>query len=102
MPKSAIVPAAILAGFLFSSCACGPPPGVIFVPVPPPLARAEAMTVVPGPGYIWIAGRWGWAEGRYVWRPGRWEKPPRRRAAWVPGHWKHSRHGWYWKEGHWR
>jgi WXXGXW repeat (2 copies) len=101
MSKISIVPAAVLAGLLFS-CACGPPPGAIFAPVPPPPPRVEVMGVIPGPGYIWIGGHWGWFEGRYTWSAGRWERRPRAEAAGRPGHWRHSSHGWYWKEGRWK
>jgi hypothetical protein len=56
---------------------------------------------MPGPGYAWIDGYWGWRGGRYIWVPGRWDRPPYAGAYWNHGHWDHYPEGWRFHEGHW-
>jgi hypothetical protein len=87
------------------------PPGVAVVPGPggefyvqqaPPALVAEAPPPMPGPGYIWCPGYWGWHHNRHDWVRGHWAVPPRRAAVWVPHHWEHGHHGWRLAPGHWR
>jgi len=84
---------------LTASCVAGV---VYYAPGPPPPVRVEAFGVAPGPGYIWLAGYWGWRGGRYEWAPGRWERPPRPRAVWVAPRWEHYGNRYRFHEGRWR
>jgi hypothetical protein len=68
---------------------------------PPPPLRYEAQPPIPGPGYVWIDGYWGWRDGRYIWFPGRWNRPPYEGGYWVHSHWDHYPEGWRLHEGHW-
>lgn len=87
-----------------SACLPPPPMGAVVVERRPPADRVEVIGVAPTPGYVWIAGYWGWEGGRrdYVWVPGRWSAVERGRRGWVPGRWRHGRGGWFWIDGHWR
>jgi WXXGXW repeat (2 copies) len=62
--------------------ASAPPPGVVYVNGGPPVSLVDPVTVMPGPGYVWIEGAWFW-EGRWVWHRGYWMRPPRAGAAWI-------------------
>ncbi len=53
-------------------------------PVPPP-PRYVAISPAPGPGYVWMAGYWGYNGAGYVWVPGRWAFTPHPGLAWIPG-----------------
>jgi len=74
----------------------------VYVGVAPPPLVVETRPVVPGPGYVWVAGYHRWDGHAYIWVPGRWAIPPHHKTVWVAGHWKKSPQGWYWMEGHWR
>jgi hypothetical protein len=97
---------AMLALVTSAACAYNPPPStrVVYIERRPPAARVEVIGVRPGPGYVWVAGYWGWSGADYYWVPGRWVIPPQRvYTAWVPGRWDHHRgRGWYYRPGHWR
>jgi hypothetical protein len=67
----------------------------------PPGGRGEVVIRSPGPGYIWIAGYWGWGGGRYYWVPGRWVRG-RRGQNWVDGRWEQQGKRYVWRKGHWR
>jgi hypothetical protein len=95
--------AAVALGCLPLLTACPPPPpGRVYVRIPPPVPVVEVEGVAPGAEFIWIRGYHRWEGDRYVWFPGRWERRPRAGAVWVEGHWAEHRRGWYWVEGHWR
>jgi hypothetical protein len=65
---------------------------------PPPLV--EVVPVAPGPGYLWVGGRWGWVGTRWVWRPGR-HVVVRPGYQFRPGHWQARPHGWVYVRPHW-
>jgi hypothetical protein len=69
----------------------GPPPALVYEPVPP--GR---------PGWVWVRGHWAWNGARWFWVRGYWARAPRYRAVWVPGYWAHRARGWVWIEGYWR
>ncbi len=96
--------APVLVSALLASAACAPPPppGRVYVVRRPPPARVEAVTVAPGPGYVWVGGHWRWDRQDYAWVPGHWIAPERGHRHWVAGHWARDRRGWYWVDGHWR
>jgi hypothetical protein len=100
--QAAVLAAGFAAVLTSAACLPSPPPGAVYVRVPPPAARVEVSGVAPGPDSIWVDGYWVWRDSRYAWVDGRWDRRPRARARWVPGHWKNTRHGWYWVPGHWR
>ncbi|HYV98675.1 MAG TPA: hypothetical protein VE967_14560 [Gemmatimonadaceae bacterium] len=68
----------------------------------PPSLRAEIRVAPPGPGYVWVAGHWGYRGNDYYWIPGAWMRVETGYRRWQPGQWRHDRRGWYWVEGHWR
>lgn len=83
-----------------------PPPEaqapVVIVATPPPPVREAVSPFAPGPGYVWIAGYWGWEHGRRLWVRGRWERPPHGYHVWVPPHWERHRRGYAFYRGYWR
>lgn len=76
------------------------PQVVVAEPPPPPVQ--EVLVASPGPGYIWVAGYWGWENGRRQWFRGHWELPPRGYHAWIAPRWEHRRHGYVYIRGYWR
>lgn len=83
------------------ACAGGGGYGAYVETAPPP-DRVEVIEVSPGPGHVWVDGRWAWSGGAYVWEPGRWVVPERGHHRWNKGHWQRTRNGWYWVDGRWR
>jgi hypothetical protein len=43
----------------------------VYATIPPPPFRVETYGPVPGIGFVWIQGYWGWRNDAYVWIPGR-------------------------------
>jgi hypothetical protein len=88
-----------------ASVACGggpPPPGRVYVVDRPPIAPVEVRGAIPGPGWVWIPGRYHSQPGGFLWESGHWDRLPRGKKRWERGHWAHERRGWYWVEGRWR
>ena len=69
---------------------------------PPPLLVYE-QPMVPGDGYIWTPGYWGWSQRdrEYYWIPGTWVLAPQPGYLWTPGYWAYSRGGYLWNLGYW-
>ena len=65
----------------------------------PPPPRYE---VVPDsrPGYIWVAGYWGWSGTQHVWVNGQYV-PERLHHHWVTAKWEHRGAHWYFEDGRW-
>jgi hypothetical protein len=59
----------------------------ISAPMAPPLLPVYAQPPIPGPGYLWVPGYWGWDGTEYYWVPGYWEQPPSIGLYWTPGYW---------------
>jgi hypothetical protein len=74
--------------------------GIYIGHAPPPL-REEVRPAMPGVGYAWVDGYWGWQGNRYVWINGRWDHPPYEGGVWNHPHYDHYRQGWQYHEGHW-
>ena len=94
----------LCAVILLAATGCVVAPRPVAAPPTPPPYPAEVVPPQPGPGYVWVAGHWGWRprERRYVWLPGRWVVPQGPGYAWTPGHWEPRPGGYVWIEGHWR
>ena len=69
---------------------------------PPPLV-VYAQPPLPGPGYIWTPGYWGWDDeaGDYYWVPGAWVLAPEVDVLWTPGYWGWSDGVYRWHDGYW-
>ncbi|HVC89391.1 MAG TPA: hypothetical protein VND66_02095, partial [Acidobacteriaceae bacterium] len=68
---------------------------------PPPFpVDAYDQPPMPGDGYAWTPGYWGWDDG-WDWVPGAWVYPPYVGALWTPGYWGWGGglYGWY--PGYW-
>jgi hypothetical protein len=53
---------------------------------PPPLP-SYSQPAIPGRGYIWVPGYWGWNGTGYYWVPAYWARPPAAGLLWTPGYW---------------
>ena len=73
----------------------------VYIGTPPPPLRYEVRPPIPGPGYVWNDGYWGWGGDRYNWIGGRWQRPPYQGAYWSHPHYDHYDRGWQMHEGHW-
>ncbi len=67
---------------------------------PPPLVAYD-QPPLPGPGYLWTPGYWGWGSYGYYWIPGTWVLPPQAGFLWTPPWWgfvggRYLFHGGYW------
>jgi hypothetical protein len=69
---------------------------------PPPLP-SYSQPAVPGPGYIWIPGAWGWNGTGYYWVPAYWALPPAADLLWTPGYWafNDTDHDYVFHSGYW-
>ena len=95
----------LILGVSPAAAACGggpPPPGRVYVVDRPPRPPVEVRGAVPGPGWVWIPGRYQWQPNGFLWQVGHWDRVPRGKQRWERGHWNHDRRGWYWMEGRWR
>jgi hypothetical protein len=59
----------------------------VTVSLAPPVLPVYAQPPIPGPGYLWTPGYWGWGAAGYYWVPGTWALPPRVGLLWTPGYW---------------
>ena len=77
---------------LFISINVAPPPLVVYAQPP-----------IPGPGFMWTPGYWGWDEevGDYYWVPGAWVPAPEPGLLWTPGYWGWSNGVYVWNAGYW-
>lgn len=103
MPAHPIAAAALVAGLGLSLASlpagatpdCGPgaaaggPARVAVGAAPPPRLPPERQPPIPGYGYIWTPGYWGWnaAINDYYWISGIWALPPRVGLLWTPAWW---------------
>ena len=68
---------------------------------PPPFPiDAYDQPPMPGDGYIWTPGYWGW-DGGWYWVPGVWTYPPYVGALWTPGYWGWTGGYYGWYPGYW-
>jgi hypothetical protein len=77
--------------------------GGVFLSVnigPPPLPVYE-QPPIPGAGYIWTPGYWGWGDEGYYWVPGTWVQPPEVGLLWTPGYWGWNNGAYMFNAGYW-
>ena len=69
---------------------------------PPPLPVYD-QPPIPGDGYIWTPGYWGWNAdvSDYYWVPGTWVLPPRVGVLWTPPYWGWSNGAYLFHAGYW-
>jgi hypothetical protein len=69
---------------------------------PPPLP-VYVQPPMPGYGYMWTPGYWGWASGPgdYYWVPGTWVEPPSVGLLWTPGYWGWNDGAYVFNDGYW-
>jgi hypothetical protein len=56
---------------------------------------------VPGDGYLWTPGYWGYTADGYYWVPGVWVQAPYQGALWTPGYWGYWNHHYGFYHGYW-
>jgi len=69
---------------------------------PPPLPETE-QPPMPGYGYEWTPGSWGWNPdiNDYYWTPGAWILPPAIGLFWTPGFWAWDDGVYVFSAGYW-
>jgi hypothetical protein len=96
-----IIPAAVIAAFVFFAPKTAP--AQIFVSVrfgPPPLPVYSQPPCVT-PGYLWNPGYWAYGPMGYYWVPGVWIAPPLVGVLWTPGYWGFGGGLYGWHAGYW-
>ncbi len=75
----------------------------ISISVAPPVLPVYVQPPLPGPGFLWTPGYWGWDEevGDYYWVPGAWVAAPEPGLLWTPGYWGWSNGVYVWNAGYW-
>ena len=75
----------------------------VAINIGPPLLPVYVQPPVPGNGYLWTPGYWGWSnsDNDYYWVPGTWVLPPTVGVLWTPGYWGFSSGGYRWRTGYW-
>jgi len=73
----------------------------VSITVAPPPLPVYVQPVIPGPGWIWAPGYWGWGPYGYYWVPGTWVRPPRIGFLWTPGWWGWGDGVYLWHAGYW-
>ena len=91
----------LAAGLALSAAGCVYPARTVYYGPPPP-PHAEVVGVAPGPGYVWIHGRWAWRGGNYVWVVGHWTARPGYASVWVDGRWENRGGNYVFVDGYWR
>jgi hypothetical protein len=75
----------------------------IHIGIAPPALPVYVQPPIPGDGYIWTPGYWGYEDAGYYWVPGTWVIAPQPGYLWTPGYWGfeggfYGWHGGYWGE----
>jgi hypothetical protein len=96
-----MVPAAYGDGINFSLNLS--PPAVVYPNTQPPVPLVETPSPVPGPGYVWINGSWGWGnDHHWTWDKGRWAVPPHPGMRYVPNQYSDRGHRHVFERGGWK
>ena len=69
----------------------------------PPLLPIYEQPILPGDGYLWAPGYWGYdySANDYYWVPGTWVIGPQVGFLWTPGYWGWGGNGYYFNQGYW-
>jgi hypothetical protein len=73
----------------------------VSVSIAPPPLPIYAQPIMPGDGYMWTPGYWGYAGGGYFWVPGTWVLAPYVGALWTPGYWGWNNGFYVFNGGYW-
>jgi hypothetical protein len=73
----------------------------VSVRIGPPALPVYAQPILPGPGYLWTPGYWGYGPDGYYWVPGTWVVAPAVGLLWTPGYWGWGGGGYLWHAGYW-
>ena len=68
---------------------------------PPPPLPEYSQSELPGDGYLWTPGYWGYSPQGYYWVPGAWARPPEVGLLWTPGYWGYSESRYRYHNGFW-
>jgi hypothetical protein len=70
---------------------------------PPPRLPEQTQPPIPGYGYVWTPGYWGWnaAVNDYYWVPGLWAMPPQIGVLWTPPWWGWNDGVYLFNAGYW-
>jgi hypothetical protein len=75
---------------------------IISVEVPPPPLPIYEQPIIPGPGYLWVPGYWGWTDDfGYYWVPGTWVLAPEPGLLWTPAYWAWNDGEYLFYPGYW-
>ncbi len=102
--KSTLAPSALLLALL---APFAPFPATaqisVSVNIRPPELPVYVQPPLPGEGYLWTPGYWGWSgpQNDYYWIPGTWVQPPSVGFLWTPGYWGFYGGGYRWRTGYW-
>ncbi len=93
----AFAPTVLVApGSSFAQIAVG-----LSVRIAPPPLPVYAQPPIPGPGYLWTPGFWGYGSYGYYWAPGTWARPPAAGLLWTPGYWGAAGGAYAFHAGYW-
>ena len=75
----------------------------VAINIRPPALPVYVQPPLPGEGYLWTPGYWGWSgpQNDYYWIPGTWVQPPTQGYLWTPGYWGYQGGGYRWRTGYW-
>jgi WXXGXW repeat (2 copies) len=73
----------------------------VSIRIGPPALPVYEQPPIPGDGYLWTPGYWGYGEDGYYWVPGVWVMPPRVGVLWTPGYWGFAGGLYGWHAGYW-
>jgi hypothetical protein len=73
----------------------------ISVTIAPPPLPVYTQPPIPGPGYLWTPGYWGYQTAGYYWVPGTWVRPPAVGMLWTPGYWGWGGTAFVFHAGYW-
>jgi hypothetical protein len=73
----------------------------VSVNIAPPMLPVYEQPAMPGAGYLWTPGYWGYGDGGYYWIPGTWVMAPYSGALWTPGYWGWNNNAYIYNQGYW-
>src|SRR5271170_3804068 len=73
----------------------------VSVQIAPPGLPVYEQPVLPGAGFLWTPGYWGYGGEGYFWVPGTYAEPPAVGLLWTPGYWGWGGSAFAWNGGYW-